>query len=208
MTRIIGGRAGGRRLTTPRGQATRPTSDRVREALFSAVESWCSTLEGLRVLDLYAGSGAVGLEAWSRGAGVVTLVEQDRRTAALIRTNAAELGFARADVRAQSVSAVLAGSPQAPYDVVFLDPPYPLENAAVEADLAALVANGWLVPDALVVVERGSRSRGLVWPEGLELHREKKYGETVLWYGHATAEEDEPGPGDPAAQEQEPDGEQ
>ncbi len=205
MTRIIGGRAGGRRLATPRGQATRPTSDRVREALFSAVESWCVTLEGLRVLDLYAGSGAVGLEAWSRGAGVVTLVEQDRRTAALIRSNAADLGFGRADVRAQPVGAVLAGTPQAPYDVVFMDPPYPLENAAVEADLAALVANGWLVPDALVVVERGSRSRGLRWPEGLEVHREKKYGETVLWYGHAIAAENEDEDGT-AVDEQERDG--
>lgn len=189
MTRIIGGRAGGRRLATPRGQTTRPTSDRVREALFSAVESWCGTLDGLRFLDLYAGSGAVGLEAWSRGAGVVTMVEQDRHTSALIRTNAVDLGFARADVRAQGVQAVLATRPQAPYDVVFSDPPYPLENAQVEADLAALVENGWLVPDALVVVERGSRSRSFGWPEGLELHKEKKYGETVLWYGHATAED-------------------
>ena len=82
MTRIIGGSAGGRRIETPRGTSTRPSSDRVREALFSAIESWCGSLQGLRFLDLYAGSGAVGLEAWSRGAGVVTLVEQDRRTAA------------------------------------------------------------------------------------------------------------------------------
>src|SRR6476619_8665658 len=98
MTRIIGGTAGGRRIATPRGANTRPTSDRVREALFSAVESWCGSLSGLRFLDLYAGSGAVGLEAWSRGAGVVTLVEQDRRTAALVSANARELGFAKADV--------------------------------------------------------------------------------------------------------------
>ena len=81
MTRIIGGSAGGRRIAAPRGAATRPTSDRVREALFSAIEAWCGSLSGLRFLDLYAGSGAVGLEAWSRGAGVVSLVEQDRRTA-------------------------------------------------------------------------------------------------------------------------------
>src|SRR3954449_7759145 len=98
MTRIIGGRAGGRRIATPRGSHTRPTSDRVREALFSAIESWCGSLSGLRFLDLYAGSGAVGLEAWSRGAGVVTLVEQDRRTASMIAANAHDLGFSRADV--------------------------------------------------------------------------------------------------------------
>lgn len=192
MTRIIGGRAGGRRLSTPRGQATRPTSDRVREALFSAVESWCGSLHGLRFLDLYAGSGAVGLEAWSRGAGVVTFVEQDRRTAALVRSNAHELGFVRPDVRSASVSAVLATPPSAPYDVVFSDPPYPLADERVEADLAALVAHGWLVPGALVVVERGSRGSRLTWPEGLVGRRQKKYGETVLWYGHADDDEDDP----------------
>ena len=102
MTRIIGGSAGGRRIATPRGANTRPTSDRVREALFSAVESWCGSLSGLRFLDLYAGSGAVGLEAWSRGAGVVTLVEQDRRTASMISTNARDLGFSRAHVVASA----------------------------------------------------------------------------------------------------------
>lgn len=192
MTRIIGGRAGGRRVTTPRGQATRPTSDRVREALFSAVESWCGSLHGLRFLDLYAGSGAIGLEAWSRGAGVVTFVEQDRRTAALVRSNATVLGFAKPDVRAASVSAVLASPPSAPYDVVFSDPPYPLEDDRVEADLAALVAQGWLVPGALVVVERGSRGSRLTWPEGLAGRRQKKYGETMLWYGLADDEDEDP----------------
>lgn len=203
MTRIIGGQAGGRRLVTPRGQATRPTSDRVREALFSAVESWCGTLEGLRFLDLYAGSGAVGLEAWSRGAGVVTFVEQDRRTAALITQNARTLGFTRADVRTSSVPAVLATAPSTPYDVVFSDPPYPLGTDKVEQDLAALVAKGWLVPEALVVVERGVRGQGITWPEGLEGRRQKKYGETVLWYGHAAAGDDvAEGTEEPAVEEE------
>jgi len=185
VTRIIGGAAGGRRITTPRGAATRPTSDRVREALFSAVESWCGSLGGLRFLDLYAGSGAVGLEAWSRGAGVVTLVEHDRRTAAVITANARGLGFPRADVRAASVPATLRRPPSAPYDVVFSDPPYPLEDTAVAADLRALVTGGWLVPGALVVVERSSRSREPAWPEGIGETRAKRYGETTLWYGHA-----------------------
>ncbi|QCX27034.1 16S rRNA (guanine(966)-N(2))-methyltransferase RsmD [Nocardioides jishulii] len=197
MTRIIGGQAGGRRLATPRGQATRPTSDRVREALFSAVESWCGSLHGLRFLDLYAGSGAVGLEAWSRGAGVVTFVEQDRRTAALVQSNARDLGFAKPDVRSSSVQAVLATSPAAPYDVVFSDPPYPLESERVDADLVALVQQGWLVPGALVVVERGVRSAAPTWPEGLVGRREKKYGETVLWYGHADEDDDPDGLDDP-----------
>jgi len=187
MTRIIGGAAGGRRIATPRGASTRPTSDRVREALFSAVESWCGSLRGLRFLDLYAGSGAVGLEAWSRGAGVVTLVEQDRRTAALISANARALGFARANVVASSVAGTLRRSPAAPYDVVFLDPPYPLADSAVADDLAALARQTWLVPGALVVVERSSRSPEPVWPDGFSGTREKRYGETVLWYGHAAS---------------------
>jgi 16S rRNA (guanine966-N2)-methyltransferase len=185
VTRIIGGSVGGRRISTPRGVATRPTSDRVREALFSAVESWCGSLQGLRFLDLYAGSGAIGLEAWSRGAGVVTLIEQDRRTAALITDNAKHLGFAKADVRVGSVASVLHTAPAAPYDIAFLDPPYPLEGAAVDADLAALVGNAWLVPGAMVVVERSSRSPGPTWPDGLEPTRSRRYGETTLWYGHA-----------------------
>ena len=194
MTRIIGGAAGGRRITTPRGAATRPTSDRVREALFSAVEAWCGSLHGLRFLDLYAGSGAVGLEAWSRGAGVVTLVEQDRRTAGLISHNARTLGFAKANVVTGSVAATLRRAPSAPYDVAFLDPPYPLEDAGVAADLAALVEQDWLVPGAMVVVERSARSPEPEWPEGIAGTREKKYGETVLWYGHAAANDAERAP--------------
>lgn len=182
MTRIIGGSAGGRRIDTPRGAATRPTSDRVREALFSAIESWCGSLHGLRVLDLYAGSGAVGLEAWSRGAEAVTLVESDRRTAALVAGNARTLGFAGADVVAASVATVLARGPAAPYDVAFLDPPYPLDDAALGGDLALLVARGWLAAGALVVVERSSRSAEPSWPVGLSGTRHKRYGETTLWY--------------------------
>ena len=105
MTRIIGGTAAGAGSTRDAvgTSTTRPTTDRVREALFSRIESWCGSLQGLRFLDLYAGSGAVGLEAWSRGAGVVTLVESDRRTARLITDNARALGLRKADVVAASV---------------------------------------------------------------------------------------------------------
>lgn len=189
MTRIIGGSAGGRRLATPKGQATRPTSDRVREALFSAVESWCGSLHGLRFLDLYAGSGAVGLEAWSRGADAVTLVESDRRTAALIAGNVRSLGAASAvDVVSAPVATVLARQPSAAYDVVFLDPPYPLDDAKVAEDLALLSAHEWLAPGALVVVERSARSPEPTWPSGVELVRERRYGETTLWCAEAASE--------------------
>ncbi len=187
MTRIIGGTAGGRRLTTPTGPTTRPTTDRVREALFSSIESWCGSLQGLRFLDLYAGSGAVGLEGMSRGAGVVTLVESDRRTARLIEQNARTLGFAKAEVVRASVTTTLTRPPTAPYDVVFMDPPYPLDDTSVGEELALLSAQGWLVPGAMVVVERSSRSPEPVWPDGIDGQRSKKYGETTLWYGHAAA---------------------
>lgn len=191
MTRIIAGAAKGRRLQTPTGDQTRPTTDRVREALFSAVESWFGSLEGLRVLDLYAGSGAVGLEAWSRGAEAVTLVESDRRTAALVQANARDLGCRVADVQARSVQAVLAAPPTTAehrVDLVFSDPPYPLTEEALAADLDLLQA--WLAPDALVVVERSRRSPEPTWPAAITGDRSKRYGETTLWYGSA-AELDE-----------------
>jgi 16S rRNA (guanine966-N2)-methyltransferase len=187
MTRIIGGEAGGRRIKTPTGDATRPTSDRVREALFSAVDAALGSLQGLRFLDVYAGSGAVGLEARSRGAGVVTLVEHDRRTARLIRENIETLGMSRVDVVVAQAARTLAQSPKAPYDVVFLDPPYALPAADLEADLRALVDHAWLAHQAVVVVERSTRDEGPTWPPGLAGDRSRRYGETTLWYGHATA---------------------
>jgi len=165
----------------------------VREALFSAIEAWCGSLAGLRFLDLYAGSGAVGLEAWSRGAGVVSLVEQDRRTATLIETNAASLGFHKADVRAASVSSTLGRHPTAPYDIAYLDPPYPLPEKTVVADLEALHRSGWLVPGALVVVERSARGPALAWPAGYAPTRDRAYGDSVLWFAHSQTDGTPPG---------------
>lgn len=188
MTRIIGGSAGGRRLKAPSGDNTRPTSDRVREALFSSLDSELGSITGLRFLDLYAGSGAVGLEARSRGAGVVTLVEHDRRTCALIRDNLRTLGFAQVEVVAGTVASLLMTSPRAPYDVAFLDPPYVLAVDAVHADLAALRDRRWLADGAVVVVERSTRSGPLTWPDGFTALRSRKYGETMLWYGHAPSD--------------------
>lgn len=191
MTRIISGVAGGRRLQTPKGDQTRPTSDRVREALFSSFEAWAGSLQGLRVLDLYAGSGAIGLEAWSRGAAAVTLVESDRSTAELIRGNARSIGCEVADVLARSVTAVLAEPPRAPFDLVFSDPPYPLDDVTVAEDLALLAAQGWLADDALVVVERSRRSPQPVWPSGVVplsgKRGQKRYGETTVWFAEHPA---------------------
>ncbi|MCX6397653.1 MAG: 16S rRNA (guanine(966)-N(2))-methyltransferase RsmD [Propionibacteriales bacterium] len=181
MTRIIAGTAKGRKLRTPPGDATRPTSDRVREALFSALESRFGSLHGLRLLDLYAGSGAVALEAASRGASGVVAVESDRRTAALISENIRTLGLA-VEVRADTVERVLGTAPRDPYDVVFLDPPYPLAAEDVAAVLGLLVDRDWLAPGAAVVVERSRRSVEPAWPDGHGGTRSKKYGDTVLWY--------------------------
>lgn len=189
MTRIIGGVVGGRRIKAPTGDKTRPTSDRVREALFSSVDATLGSLTGLRFLDLYAGSGAVGLEARSRGAGVVTCVEQNRRTAGLIRDNARVLGLGRVEVVAAPVSRALVQQPRAPYDVVFLDPPYSLPSDDVLDALVALRDQHWLTSGALLAVERSSRDEPLAWPDGFVPERSRRYGETTLWYGRASAPE-------------------
>lgn len=181
MPRIIGGAAGGRRLQAPAGTATRPTSDRVREALFSALESSLGTLVGLSFLDLYAGSGAIALEAASRGAGPVLAVDSDRRAARLIESNAAAVGLT-IDVTAQQVGRVLARPAHLAFDVVFADPPYPMPAAEVASALALLTGNGWLATAGTVVVERSARSVEPEWPDGLVRTRSKEYGETNLWY--------------------------
>ena len=186
MTRVIAGVAGGRRLAVPPGHGTRPTSDRAREALFSAVWARLGELDGARVLDAYAGSGAVGLEALSRGAAHVLLIESDARAARTIRANAATLGLPGARVVADRVERVLARPPDdGPYDLAFFDPPYAVSDAAVTGHLEALGTHGWAAPGALVVVERATRGRALTWPAGYEPDRARRYGEATLWYGRA-----------------------
>ena len=186
MTRIIAGTVGGRTIRTPRGQDTRPTTDRVREALFSRVEALLD-LDGARVLDLYAGSGALGLEALSRGAAHLLAVERHRPTARLAQDNARTLGLAdRVQVEAAPVAQVLrtrdagASPPDLAYHLVLADPPYPLEEERLTEMRIALVAHGWLDPDALVVVERSARSPRPAWPAGLQHLDTRTYGETSL----------------------------
>ena len=185
MTRIVAGAARGRRLSVPPGRGTRPTSDRAREGLFSALESLVGAFAGLRVLDLYAGSGAVGLEAASRGAAAVTLVESDRRAADTARANSEAVAPGRARVVAAPVARWLATAAEAPYDVVFLDPPYELPDRDVGEVLAGLADRGLLAPDAVVVVERPTRGTEPAWPPGVEALRSRRYGEATLWYGRA-----------------------
>lgn len=181
--RIIAGHAGGRRLQVP-PQGTRPTTDRVREALFSSLDAhvrdrpdgWST----VRFLDLFAGSGAVGLEALSRGAAAATLVERDRRCLEILRRNVAAV-----DPRARVVAAdALAWDPgDGVFDVIFADPPYDLPDEQVHRLLAALAGSGSIDPEALVIVERARRS-GTPWPaDGWEHLRKREYGDSALWYG-------------------------
>ncbi|EFL17871.1 16S rRNA (guanine(966)-N(2))-methyltransferase RsmD [Streptomyces sp. C] len=185
MTRVIAGTAGGRRLAVPPGTGTRPTSDRMREGLFSTWES-LHGVDGSRVLDLYGGSGAVGLEALSRGAAHTLLVEADAKAAKAIRDNIKALGLPGAEFRAGKAEQIVAAAASGdPYDIVFLDPPYAVEHADLGEILLTLRANGWLTGDALVTVERSTRSGPFPWPEGFEPLRSRKYGEGTLWYGRA-----------------------
>ncbi|RDI49084.1 16S rRNA (guanine(966)-N(2))-methyltransferase RsmD [Nocardia mexicana] len=178
MTRIVAGVAGGRRLRVPPA-GTRPTSDRVREALFSMLAAR-RDFDGARVLDLYAGSGALGLEALSRGASHALLVESDRKAAAVVRGNIADLGLPGAELRVGTVGSVLSSTPGTPYDLVFSDPPYAVDGTAVVADLNALAANGWLREDALVIVERPTRSPEIDWPPVFSASKPRRYGETRI----------------------------
>ncbi|KAE8764411.1 16S rRNA (guanine(966)-N(2))-methyltransferase RsmD [Georgenia thermotolerans] len=218
MTRIVAGSAGGRTLQVPRN-GTRPTSERVREALFSRLEH-LGVVGGARVLDLYAGSGALGLEAASRGAARVTLVESAKAAAQLCRRNAGALGLGdRVDVVAAKVQTYLAGPPPAgaaPADLVLLDPPYDV----TEEDLAAVLAllapaaartepapdgapaqtawlapdgaparTTWLAPDAVVVVERSKRSPEPTWPAGLAPFDDRGYGDTAVWFAEPVGDQ-------------------
>lgn len=178
MTRIIGGVAGGRRIAVP-PRGTRPTTDRVRESLFNIVTAR-RDLTGLAVLDLYAGSGALGLEALSRGAASALFVESDHRTAAVIARNIAALGLGGATLRRGAVASVLAAGTASPVDLVLADPPYDVEVAEVDAVLAALATYGWAREGTVAVVERAAAGAALTWPPGWSVWPDRVYGDTRL----------------------------
>ena len=177
MTRIVAGAAGGRRLMVP--ASARPTTDRVREALFNVLAARLD-FDGIRVLDLYAGSGALGLEALSRGAASVLLVEYDRRAAEVISRNVATVGLPGAAVRRGAVSAVLAAGAPEPVDLVLADPPYDVPAAQIEAVLQALVDGAWVGPGSVVVIERPFSAPEVPWPPAWEAWPPRRYGDTRL----------------------------
>ncbi|MEU6374700.1 16S rRNA (guanine(966)-N(2))-methyltransferase RsmD [Streptomyces sp. NPDC046909] len=189
MTRVIAGKAGGRRLAVPPGNGTRPTSDRAREGLFSTWQSLLGgPLDGERVLDLYAGSGAVGLEALSRGASHTLLVEADARAARTIRENVKNIGLPGAEVRAGKAEQIIkTPAPTPPYDIVFLDPPYAVTDHDLREILLTLRTGHWLAKEALVTVERSTRGGEFQWPDGFEPLRARRYGEGTFWYGRAAS---------------------
>jgi 16S rRNA (guanine966-N2)-methyltransferase len=187
MTRIIAGAVGGRQLAVPPGRGTRPTSDRAREGIFLTLDSLYG-LHGARVMDLYSGSGAIGLEALSRGAAEAVLVESDPKAIRTIKANVRSLGLEGARVVADKVERLLgkeASGSGGPYDIVFADPPYAVSDEEVRVVLELLRDNGWLVNEGLVAFERESRGKPLMWPEGYVEERVRRYGEASVWYGRA-----------------------
>lgn len=182
MTRVVAGSAGGRRLQAPPGSTTRPTSQRVREGMFSTLTTLLGGWDDVAVLDLYAGSGALGLEALSRGASRCVFVDNDRRALGALEGNLASTGLPGAAVTRGDVSTVVSARAETAFDLVLLDPPYALAAHDLVAVLGRLVDNGWLARDAILVVERATRESQPTWPPGLVLVRERRYGDTRLWY--------------------------
>jgi 16S rRNA (guanine(966)-N(2))-methyltransferase RsmD len=161
----------------PRG--TRPTTDRVREALFNVLDARLE-LAGIAVLDLYAGSGALGLEALSRGAASALFVESDRRAADVLAGNIAALGLPGATLRRGTVAAVLTSGTAAPVDLVLADPPYDVAAADIDALPVLLAEGGWAGPGTVVMIERAVSSPEVRWPDGWEAWPTRRYGDTRL----------------------------
>ena len=194
--RIIAGLAKGRTIDAV-SSSTRPTSDRAREALFSTLASEFGDFEGLNVLDLYAGTGAIALEALSRGAALVHAVEKDDAAAKAITNNHENLKSAHCPgifhLYAMSVHRFLQDKAAQPYHFIYIDPPYEVDDIDVIENLIQLRDGGYLHPQALVAVERNSRVKEISWPEGLEALREKNYGQATIFYGAPTLADGENG---------------
>lgn len=179
MSRIIAGKYRGRTLSVP-ARGTRPTASRIREALFSRLESW-GEVRDAQVLDLYAGSGALALEALSRGASCATAVDRSSSAAKACRENAGRCGSVPLRVVTQdALSFVRRGVPAQTYTLVFMDPPYDVHPEEVANVLAGL--SGLLVPNALVVVETANTFTPAPWPSGYQVDDERQWGQTRVWF--------------------------
>ena len=185
MTRIIAGHARGRRLSVP-AVGTRPTSDRAREAVFSSVGSQLGSLADAVVLDLYAGSGALGLEALSRGAKSVSLVERDAQACRFINDNIEVVALPGAVCYQSDVSRWLMATPSLGADLVFLDPPYDESDEQVQRVLSLLQGGGHVREGGIAVVERPARGEPVEWPGPWAALKDRRYGEAHLWLGTLT----------------------
>jgi 16S rRNA (guanine966-N2)-methyltransferase len=194
--RIIAGLAKGRSIDAV-ASSTRPTSDRAREALFSTLTSEFGEFDGLYILDLYAGTGAIALEALSRGAAIVHAVEKDDAAAKAITSNYENMRSAPCPgtfhLYSMSVHRFLQDKAAHPYHFIYIDPPYEVDDIDVIETLIQLRDGGYLDPQALIAIERNSRVREISWPEGLEEVREKKYGQATIFYGVPTRNDGENG---------------
>lgn len=186
--RIIGGVAKGKNLFSPT-ERTRPTSDRAREGLFSTLESEFGSMNDLNFLDLFSGSGAVGVEALSRGAAKVVSVEQHQTTASIASKNFELVKGATGhfEVIAQDVRKFLSNPSEFKFDIIFIDPPYEFSNSEVEKFLKKIIANKYLNESGIVAVERESRSKEFIWPAPLQASKVRAYGQGSIYYGGYSA---------------------
>ncbi|WP_058234221.1 16S rRNA (guanine(966)-N(2))-methyltransferase RsmD [Devriesea agamarum] len=183
MPRIIAGDLGGRTIPAPRGDRTRPTSDRVREAIFSRLDGY-GVIDEAQVLDLFAGTGALGLEALSRGARSAVFVEAHQATARNIARTCQTLGLTECTevITARAKSSLSALGVSGPFDLVLIDPPYDVPTAEVEDLCRALIDERLLADEATVVIERSSRTPPITWPKGCAEDMTRTYGETTVFY--------------------------
>lgn len=182
--RVIAGEFGGQTFDAPKGRDTRPTTDRVREAMFSSIASLVEDFEGLNVCDAFAGSGAFGIESLSRGAAFATFAERDKKTAQLIERNLRKLGI---NSRGRVISIDTLKTPQvlaahSPFDLLFLDPPYKISSCAISELIDALYATGALNDGAIIVYEHATQEKCIEWNKHIQLLKEKKYGTTMMSY--------------------------
>ena len=187
--RIIAGSGRGKTLSSPTGDGVRPTSDRAREGLFSSLESEFASIRDLNFLDLFAGSGAVGVEALSRGAALVHAVEADREIAEVTIKNFNLLTepSRKHKVFQSKAAKFLESEFPVRYDIIFMDPPYDLPNSEVEVILDTIVVKNLLQPRGLIAIERKSKGTPFAWPQSMELEKIRTYGQGSIFYGGYSA---------------------